>query len=138
MIDHRKFLLLVVNVACLVAAGVIIGCASVNVKMERLTRDAIAASEDMRCTLHPTPCLSDAQFKAVNIELYNVAVVGGELTKLSRAGSVAPNDYVRLVQAVEKAINALATQSFPAGTIGKILGTLQELDAKARQLSGGT
>lgn len=123
-------------IVALVLAASALGCASTNVQLERLTRDAISASEQMRCGVHAAPCLSEAQFRAVNAELYKAAIVGGEVTKLARAGSVQPTDYARLVRVVEDALATLAAQVFPAGTIGDILGKLQQLDQKARALAG--
>lgn len=126
----KRLILIALVVACS-------GCASVNVKMERLVRESIAASEQMQCGVQKAPpCLSDAQFRAVNAELYKAAVVGGEVTKLARAGAVTPTDYGRLVRTVEHALTTLAAEVFPAGTLDTVLAKLRALDAKARKLAG--
>jgi hypothetical protein len=126
-----KRLMLVLALAVGVSA-----CASVNVKMEKLTRDAISSSEQMRCGVHVAPCLSEVQFKAVNAELYKASVVGGEVTKLARAGTVKPADYARLVKTVEDALATLATQVFPPGTLDTIVDKMRSLDSQARKLAG--
>lgn len=101
-----------------------------------LTHDAIVASEQHRCTVHLAPCLSDDQFKAVNLELNKVSVSGREFTKLRIAGKASATDISTFLATVSEETTVL-TKTFPDGAIGGVLAELVKLQAKAVALLGG-
>ena len=113
----------VIRLALVLAALAASACASVNVKAEKLTRQAIQASEDNQCAKHPAPCLSDAQFKATNAQLYKVSLAGETYTKLARAGSAKPVDALAFAKAVTDALASVAILD-PTGTVSRKLADL--------------
>lgn len=111
----------------LLAIGLVLStsaCASTNVRAEHLVRSAIEASEQHRCSVSPAPCLSDGQFKAVNLELYRVSVAGEAYTKLARAGAAQPVNALDFAAAVTYALEAIAR----IDPTGKVSGLLAELN----------
>ena len=100
-----------------------------------VTHDAIVASEDNRCTVHAKPCLSDDQFKAVNLELHKVSVAGTEFTKLRIAGKSSIADAQTFLSVVAEETSILS-KTFPDGSVGAVLAKLTELQVKAVKLLG--
>ena len=100
-------------------------CASFNVTAEKLTHQAIVDSE----TLHNSKVITDDQFRATNLQLNHVAVVGREFTKLTIAKQATAGDAVTFAAAIEQAIASLRAASF-GGVIGTVLTDLANLDAK--------
>lgn len=128
-----KRLCILALVACLAPA-----CASVsrlNQSAEQLTRDAIAQSEANRCAVHATPCLSDAQFKAVNVELNKVAVDGREFTKLEIAGKATIADASHLLATVAAETSTLS-QVYADGAVKTVLDKLTALQATISRIIG--
>jgi hypothetical protein len=112
------------------------GCGASLVNTEKLIRDGIAQSETNRCSVHVAPCLSDQQFRDVNLQFYRAASVGEEVTKLEAAHAAAPSDYLRLALAVDGAVTNLA-QAFPKDTvIGKLIDYLVRASKQAHKLAG--
>ncbi len=127
--------------AVVLAAGLFIaGCASVdsfNKIAADVTGEAITASEQNRCAVHPKPCLEDADFKAVNVVLYQVSTAGATYTKLRIAGTATTADASMFLAAVSEATTALS-RAFPDGRVGAVLSKLIALQQRAVQLLGTT
>jgi hypothetical protein len=130
----RTALSLLVVVAFALGAG----CATVdsfNKVAADVTHDAIVASEDNRCTVHAKPCLSDDQFKAVNVELHKVSVAGTEYTKLRITGKASIADVQTFLSVVAEETSILS-KTFPDGSVGAVLSKLTDLQVKAVKLLG--
>lgn len=128
-----KRLALVALVACLAPA-----CASVsrlNQTAESLVRASIAQSEVNRCTVHPQPCLTDEQFRAVNLQLNHIAVDGREFTKLEIAGKATVQDASHFLSTVANETTTLA-MVYPDGRVKTVLDKLAELQATITKLIG--
>lgn len=113
-----------------------LGCASVdrfNALSADLTRDAITASEDHRCTVHAPPCLSDPQFKQTNVILNQISVAGVTFTKIRITGAALPSDTTAFLIAVSTGITDLA-RAFPNGEVGTVLTKLATLQQQALDL----
>lgn len=102
-----------------------LGCATTLVRSERVIRDAIAGSEQNRCVLHAPPCLTDDQFKAVNVALYRASVAGAQVTKLEATHAAKPADYVSLYREIGSAVEAFRATKV-GGAIGKTLDALSK------------
>lgn len=123
----------------LLTTTVFSGCASTdsfNKLSAQLTRDAITASERNRCTEHAAPCLSDDQFKAVNVRLHQVSVAGLEYTKLRIAGTASIANAQTFIATVATETAALS-KAFPDGAVAGVLAKLTELQQRAVRLLGG-
>lgn len=124
----------VVMLTVTVLAGLTLSaCASVdgfNRLSANITRDAITQSELNRCTVHAQPCLSDDQFRAVNLELHKISVAGTEFTKLRIAGTSSLADVSTFLSVVATETAVLST-AFPNGAIAKVLAALTKLQAQA-------
>lgn len=114
------------------------GCASVD-KFNKIaadvTHDAIVASENNRCAVHPAPCLSQQEFVDINTELYKVSVAGREFTKLRIAGKASAADVSTFLAVISQETGVLS-KAFPDGRIGAVLVKLIELQAQAVSLLG--
>lgn len=129
----------VVIVLAFALAALFSGCASTdrfNRLAADLTHQAIVASEQHRCVEHAAPCLTDAQFKAVNVELHKVSVAGAEFTRLRIAGTASVKDAQTFLATVAEEVAKLS-RAYPDGAVGKVLAILGELQAKAAKLIGG-
>lgn len=114
------------------------GCASVsrlNQTAESLVRASIAQSEVHRCTVHPAPCLTDDQFKAVNLQLNRIAVDGREFTKLEIAGKATVQDASHLLATVAAETTTLSA-AYPDGRVKTVLDQLAALQATITKLMG--
>lgn len=122
-----------------IALPALVGCASTD-QFNKIAADvvgeAITASEQNRCTEHAPPCLSDDQFRAVNLELNRVSVAGREFTKLRIAGTASTQDVATFLGVVAEE-SAILSRTFPNGAISDVLTKLIELQAKAVKLLGG-
>lgn len=122
----------------LLLTGSLAACASAE-RFNRMAADvthaAIVASEQNRCTVHPAPCLSDQQFKDVNLELYQVSVAGREFTKLQIAGTASTKDVHTFLATVATTTAALS-RAFPDGSVGSVLAELTKLQQRAVKLLG--
>lgn len=124
--------------ALLVSVTTAPGCASVsrlNHTAESLVRASIAQSEVNRCTVHPSPCLTDDQFKAVNLQLNHIAVDGREFTKLEIAGKATVADASKLLSTVAAETTTLSLV-YPDGRVKTVLDKLTELQATLTKLMG--
>lgn len=113
-------------------------CATVdsfNKAAARLTHDAIVASEANRCTVHAAPCLTDAQFRGVNVELNKISVAGREFTKLRIAGKASAKDATTFLSTVAEEV-AVLSRTYTDGSIKVVLDKLTALQARAVKLIG--
>ena len=111
-------------------------CASVdrfNALSADLVRDAITASEEHRCTVHASPCLSEPQFRQANVTLHQISVAGATFTNLRLSGAALPSDTSAFLTAVSTGITDLLC-TFPNGEVGAILDKLGILQQKAIDL----
>jgi len=118
--------------AGLVAIVIASACATIdqfNKAAANITHDAIVASEQQKCSVHAAPCLSDAQFVQVNLELHKVSVAGDEFTKLRIDGKATIAD-VHTFLAVVAEETAILAKAFPDGVIGDVLKKLAALQVK--------
>ena len=114
----------------------LVACASVdsfNRTASLLTRDAITATEDHRCTVHAPPCLSDDQFRAANVVLNRISVAGQTFTQQRLAGTASITDTSTFLARVSEGVSQLST-AFPTGAVVKVLEKLTELQQKALRL----
>jgi len=122
----------------LLAALLLSGCATVdslNVTAERFTRQAIEQSELNRCSVHPAPCLTDDQFKAVNVELNKTAVAGREFTKLRIAGKASMADAATFLHTLSSTTASLS-MAFTTGAIRTVLDKLAQAQTTVTRLMG--
>lgn len=125
----------------LILASVILSCSAcatvdtLNVTAEKLTRIAIQQNEANRCSVHPKPCLSDDQFKAVATDLNKVSVAGREFTGLSIAGKASVKDASTFLATVATVTGDLG-KTFTDGAIASVLSTLAQLQQKISDLLG--
>lgn len=115
-----------------------VGCASIgriNQTAEKLVRESIVQSEVNRCTVHAQPCLTDEQFRAVNVQLNKVAVAGREFTKLQIAGKATIADAATFLTTVSTEITILK-RTYPEGAIGNVLIKLADLQAQITKIIG--
>ena len=126
------------RLALLVLALALSACASLdsfNRAAADVTHQAIVASEDARCSVRPVPCLSDDQFKAVNVKLLEVSTAGRVYTELRIAGKSSASDVSTFLATVARVTADLST-TFRDGRIGAVLQELTKLQAKAAALLG--
>jgi hypothetical protein len=93
------------------------GCAtlgSLDRSAELMTHQAIVDSE----TLHNANVLSDAQFKAVNVELNKIAVAGLTFTKLLESGQATPTTACAFLNLVFEEAEILRA-AYPNSTVIK-------------------
>lgn len=103
-----------------------LGCAtlgSLDKSAEQMTHDAIVQSE----VLHNANAISDAQFKAINVELNKVAVAGLAFTKLLEAGQATPSTASQFLEVVIQEAQILKA-AFPSSPlIDKVLADFRSL-----------
>lgn len=124
--------------ASLAIALTIAGCATIgriNQTAEKLVHESIVQSEINRCTIHAAPCLTDEQFRAVNVELNKIAVDGREFTKLQIAGRATVSDAAKFLATVSTEVTLLA-KTYPTGAVSTVLTKLTELQAQITKIIG--
>lgn len=122
----------------LLLALTLAACATVdtfNQAAANLTREAITATEQNRCTVRPAPCLTDPQFRRVNVELNKISVAGQRFTTLRIAGKATTQDASAFLATLANEIGILA-RTFPDGVVGTILQKLGDLQQRATKLLG--
>ena len=123
-------------VLCALLSGSCASTDSFNRLAANLTRDAITATEQNRCTVHAQPCLSDDQFKGANVELNKISVAGREYTKLRIAGTASAKDAHTFLATVAEE-TAILAKTYTTGGIAAALAKLTELQSRAVKLLGG-
>ena len=102
------------------------GCATLGTldrDAEIMTHQAIVDSE----TLHTSNVISDAQFKAINVELNKVAVAGLAFTKLLEAGQATPQTAREFLSLVIEEANILKATYPNSQLLIKVLADLAKL-----------
>lgn len=116
---------------CLAAT---VGCAtlgSLDKSAQVFTHEAIVQSE----VAHDAGVLTDAQFKAINVELNKVAVAGLTFTKLLAAGEATPTTATQFLDLVSQEIGIIKA-GYPALQVDKILTNLSKLQADIQKIKG--
>ena len=102
------------------------GCAtlgSLDKSAEQMTHQAIVESE----VLHSANVLSDAQFKAVNVELNKVSVAGLTFTKLLESGQATPATARAFLALVIDETNIIKATYPNASIVNTVLADLMQL-----------
>lgn len=109
----------------LILAVSLSACASVgsfDVQLEAVVHDTIKASE----AAHDAKLLPDTNFRDVNVQLAHLALVGGEFTRVLKAGTAGTSDWQRLLAAIAQAFAELA--HYQDSWAGPLLKQWQKLE----------
>lgn len=109
---------------------------SVNATAAKTVKKAIDISEQYHCgPARSAPCLTDDQFKGVNLELARVSTAGKVYTQLSIDGKATWKDAATFLGATAKAVADLSA-SYGDTPIGGVLAELLKLVNKLYKLVG--
>jgi hypothetical protein len=103
----------------------LVGCAtlgSLDRSAQQFTHDAIVQSE----AAHDSGSITDAQFKALNVELNKVAVAGLTFTQLLEAGQATPETATQFLNLVIQE-TTIIRNSYPSNLTGNVLSDLIKL-----------